>query len=371
MIAQICLFLSLLAAPETFLKPAHKPANARPKNIILLIGDGMGLTQLTAGLYSNQNHLEIERFPVSGLVKTHAHNRLITDSGAAATALACGCKTYNSAIGVYKNKKPCRTILEQARAQGLATGLIASCSITHATPAAFIAHVPDRADMEAIAPFFVQTPLDLLIGGGLNYFQQRKSDQRNLYQELNAMGYQLGNYTETSLDQFKPSGNKPFAWFSAAEEPESVQNGRNYLPLAARMAGPFLRQRSEKGFFLMLEGSQIDWACHKNNAPYAIKEMLDFDAAIGEILNFAAADGQTLVLLTADHETGGMAIKQGSELDSLNIAFASDQHTASLVPLFAFGPGADQFSGFFDNTDLFFIMQKLLGFPANPNPSKN
>ena len=375
----ICLFLSITASiigsaaysdktDHTVFIPQNQ--GKQPKNIILLIGDGMGLTQISAGLYSNHNHLNLEQFPITGLIKTNAYKRLITDSGAAATSFACGCKTYNGAIGVNKNKKNCLSILEQASQNGLATGLIASSSITHATPASFIAHVPDRSDMEGIAPFFLQTKLDLLIGGGLNYFRKRRSDTKNLYQEMLDAGYEMGNYTENKLSNYKPAGDRPFAWFSADEEPESVENGRDYLPLAAELAGPFLKKRSTKGFFLMLEGSQIDWACHKNNGPYAIKEMLDFDAAIGAILKFAEADGETLVIVTADHETGGMAIKQGSEMDSLIIGFSTDQHTATMVPVFAYGPGAEQFSGIYENTEIFFKMQALFGFPATATDPK-
>ena len=333
-----------------------------PKNIILLIGDGMGLTQVTAGLYSNHNHLNLERFPVTGLIKTHSARHLITDSAAGATAFSCGCKTYNGAIGVMKDKKPCLTILEQAKQNGLAVGLVASCSITHATPASFIAHVPGRADMEQIATFFVKTPLDLFIGGGMKYFNERKADQRNLYLELATKGYALSNFSEKKLSDLTPDPAHPFAWFSAREEPESVAKGRDYLPLAAHLAPDFLKKRSDKGFFMMLEGSQIDWACHANNADDAIKEMLDFDAAIGEILKFAEADGETLIIVTADHETGGMAIKEGSEMDSLKIGFTTNYHTATMVPVFAYGPGSEQFNGVFDNTDIYMKMKELFGF---------
>ncbi|MBP6827958.1 MAG: alkaline phosphatase, partial [Saprospiraceae bacterium] len=112
-----------------------------------MIGDGMGMSQVSAGFYSNGQRLNLEKFPVTGLIKTHSAKNVVTDSGAGATAFACGCKTYNGAIGVCRDKKPRPTILEQAEQQGLATGLVVTSSITHATPASFIAHVPDRADM--------------------------------------------------------------------------------------------------------------------------------------------------------------------------------------------------------------------------------
>ena len=329
-----------------------------------MIGDGMGLTQITAGLYSNGNSLHLEKFPITGLITTHASNKLVTDSGAGATAFSCGCKTFNGAIGVCKDKTPCLTILEQAEQQGLATGLVATSSITHATPASFIAHVPDRSESEAIAAFFLQTDIDLFIGGGLKYFNQRSADQRNLVQELSAKGYDVSSFSEKKLSELSPAPERPFAWFSALDEPESASKGRDYLPLAARLSASFLAKRSEKGFFLMIEGSQIDWACHAKNAPAAVREMLDFDEAIGEALKFAEADGHTLVIVTADHETGGMALEQGRGRDSLDMEFNSAQHTASLVPVFAYGPGAERFGGVYDNTDIFKKMRELFAVPV-------
>jgi alkaline phosphatase len=334
----------------------------RPKNIILMVGDGMGLTQITAGLYSNNNTLFLEQFPVTGLIKTHSSRHIVTDSGAGATAFSCGCKTYNGAIGVCKDKKPCPTILEQAEEQGFATGLVSTSSITHATPASFIAHVPDRADMETIATYFLKTDIDLFIGGGMKYFNRRTADQRNLVGELQEKGYVVNDYSEQKLSNLKPSPDKPFAWFSAAEEPEGVNKGRDYLPVAARMAPEFLKKRSEKGFFLMIEGSQIDWASHANNAPNTVREMLDFNAAIGAALQFAEADGETLIVITADHETGGMALEQSRSPDTLDMTFTTKVHTASMVPVFAYGPGAEQFNGVYDNTAIYDKMIALWEF---------
>jgi alkaline phosphatase len=338
-------------------------AGKQPKNIILMIGDGMGLSQITAGLYANGVYLNLGKLPVTGLIKTHSAKNIVTDSGAGATALSCGCKTYNGAIGVCKDKTPCRTVLEQAEQQGRATGLVSSSSITHATPASFIAHVPHRSDMEAIAAYFLQTDLDLLIGGGLKYFTQRNTDQRDLRAELVAKGVAVSDFSEKKLCDVPLSPDRPVAWFSAMEEPAAAAKGRDYLPLAARIAPAFLKQRSEKGFFLMIEGAQIDWACHANNAPDAVREMLDFDEAIGEALKFAEADGETLVIVTADHETGCLALEQGRAKDSLDLEFVTDHHTAVMVPVFAYGPGAERFGGIYDNTEIYVRMKDLFGFP--------
>jgi alkaline phosphatase len=249
----------------------------------------------------------------------------------------------------------------------MAIGLIASSSLTHATPASFIAHVPQRSNMEAIAQWFTINTPDLAIGGGMKYFNHRTTDTLNLCEKLQQKGCRVTQLNEGSLSQLNPKPHSPFFWFAAEEEPESAEKGRDYLPIAAELAGPFLKKRSDKGFFLMLEGSQIDWACHKNDAKNAINEMLDFDACIGAILEFAHADGETLVIVTADHETGGMAIAQGSVMDSLTIHYTSDKHTASMVPVFAYGPGASQFSGIYDNTDIFHKVQRLMQLKVPKN----
>jgi alkaline phosphatase len=338
------------------------PFARKPKNIILLIGDGMGLTQVTAGMYANGNRTPLERMPVTGLIKTHSSDKLITDSAAGATAFSCGCKTYNGAIGVSNDKRPCNTILEQAKVRGLACGLVATSSVTHATPASFIAHVAQRAEMEEIATWFVQNPIDLFLGGGQKYFTQRTEDKRNLRDELTQKGVKVFDFSEKKIEEIPFDPKYPLAWFSALEEPESVLKGRDYLRLATQKSTEFLSKRSEKGFFLMVEGSQIDWACHANDAERAVAETLDFNAAVAEALDFAQRDGQTLVLVTADHETGGMAIQNGSTQDSLDIHFNSGGHTAVMVPVFAYGPGSSLFNGIYDNTQIYWKMAKLWEF---------
>ncbi|HNE27836.1 MAG TPA: alkaline phosphatase, partial [Saprospiraceae bacterium] len=323
---------------------------------------GMGLTQVSAGLYANHNRLQIEQCTATGLIKTYSASHLVTDSGAGATAFACGCKTYNTAIGVDKNKKPCLTLLEQAEARDMATGLVVSSSLTHATPASFYAHVGARKETEAIAADFLQHHIDFAVGGGLYDFAQRSTDSRDLRSELQARGYVVTDSAQSPLAALQPDPAHPFVWFSATREPKFAKEGRDYLPVAARMAPVFLQKRSDKGFFLMIEGSQIDWACHQNSADNAIGEMLDFDAAIGAVLDFAKADGHTLVVITADHETGGMSIVQGSQMDNLELKFNTAQHTGALVPVFAYGPGARLFNGVYENTDIYVKIAALLGF---------
>ncbi len=336
----------------------------KPKNIILMIGDGMGLTQITAGMYRHQNKLNLEHFKVIGLHKSYASNSLITDSAAGATAFACGVKTYNGAIGVDADTIPQKTLLEEAEEKGLATGLVSTSTIVHATPASFISHVPSRKMYEAIAADFLKTEIDLFIGGGKKYFDRRESDDRNLYQELEQKGYAVSDYFKEDFFKLSVSAKQNFVYFTADGDPLPVANGRNYLPGASKLAVEFLKEKSasENGFFLMIEGSQIDWGGHANNSNYIITEMHDFDRSIGEVLKFAQRDKETLVVVTADHETGGYSINSGSTMDSLVTAFTTDYHTGTMIPVFAYGPGAELFGGIYENTSIYHKIKRAAGF---------
>jgi len=347
--------------PESYGNTTERPIKKnKPKNIILMIGDGMGLGQITAGMYSNGNRLELERFPVIGLHKSHASNSLVTDSAAGATAFASGVKTYNGAIGVTPDTLPCVTILEMAEDKGLATGLVASSSIVHATPASFIAHQKQRKMYEEIAADFVKTDVDFFIGGGKKHFDRRSIDERNIYKELQEKGYLVSDYFQQELHTAIPNPSMNYAYFTADLEPLPKSQGRDYLPLATRMAIKFLDEQKEDGFFLMVESSQIDWGGHANDANYIISEMKEFDGILGEVLDFAEQDGETLVITTADHETGGFSIIKPSRMDSLATKFTTDYHTASMIPVFAYGPGSEAFAGIYENTAIFEKMKKAL-----------
>ena len=334
----------------------------KPKNIILLIGDGMGVTQITAGLYSNGNKLNLEKFPIVGLHKSYASNDLVTDSAAGATAFACGVKTYNGAIGVDPDTMAVKTILEEAEEKGYATGMVATSTIVHATPASFIAHQKQRKMYEAIAADFMKTDIDYFVGGGKKYFDRREKDTRNLVDELTAKGYHVSDYFKENLDDIPLSYDKNFAYFTADNDPLPVLQGRDYLKSASTRAIKFLDKQKEGKFFLMIEGSQIDWGGHANNSDYIVSEMIEFDNVIGEVLKFAEKDGETLVIVTADHETGGYAINKGSTFDTLVTAFTTDYHTADLIPVFAYGPGSELFSGIYENTAIYHKMRKAWGF---------
>ena len=238
-----------------------------------------------------------------------------------------------------------------------------TCSVVHATPAAFVAHVEKRDYKEDIALSYLSSDIDLLIGGGRRFFNKRTNDRRDLLAELQEKGYRVENIAETPFEKLSFVPDHPLVWFTDDDEPASVTEGRSYLVQASTEATSFLQKRNKTGFFLMVEGSQIDWAGHKNNAEWMIAETLEFDRAVGEILRFAQSDGHTLVIVTADHETGGAAITQGSTRDSLRIEFINGEHTATMVPVFAYGPGAELFNGVYDNTDIYFKIRKALGWP--------
>lgn len=334
----------------------------KPKNIILMIGDGMGVSQISAGLYSNNNRLALESFPVVGFHKSYSFNDLITDSAAGATAFACGVKTYNGAIGLNADTIPCTTILEEAEQNGMATGMVVTSTIVHATPAAFIAHQTIRVLNEEIAADFLKTEIDLIIGGGKRYFDRREIDERNLYEELQRNGYFVSDYMKAELSQLGLSPKQNFAYFTADGDPLPAPAGRDYLPYAVKQTLPFLEQRSDKGFFLMVEGSQIDWAGHARKGDILIEEMLDFNKAIEVVLEFARKRGNTLVIVTGDHETGGLSINEGSKMNRLKTAFTTNGHTATLIPVFAYGPAAHLFSGIYENTEIYKKMRYALGF---------
>lgn len=352
----------LTAVATTATAPAGPVLEKHPKNIILLIGDGMGITQISAGMYSNGNHLNLEEFPVVGLHKPYSSNSLITDSAAGATAFASGVKTYNGAIGVAQDSSVVKTILEEAEEHGLATGLITTSTIVHATPAAFIAHVSSRNKMEEIAASFLDTEVDLFIGGGKKFFTER-SDNRNLYQELENKGYTVSDYQKEPLTDMVVDYGKNFAYLTDRADPKQQRHGRDFLKPAAMLGTVMLSKRGQdKGFFLMIEGAQIDWGGHANDSDYIISEMIDFDETIGAILKFAEEDGETLVVVTADHETGGFAINPGSKMNAIKAAFTTDYHTATLIPVFAYGPGSSLFGGIYENSDIYHKMKTAFGF---------
>lgn len=327
----------------------------QPKNIILLIGDGMGMAQLHAGLTANKGRLFIENCKYIGFSKTASSDNYITDSAAGGTAISAGVKTYNGAIGVDPDKNPVKTILEEAEEKGLATGLVSTSSITHATPASFIAHQPSRNMYEDIAADFLKTDIDVFIGGGYDHFTERE-DGRNLVRELQNKGY----IVEQELPEIAKIKKGKLAGLTAATHNGRVGERGEMLQVATSTAINIL-SNNKKGFFLMVEGSQIDWGGHAASTVYVVEDMLDFDQTVGRALEFAANDGETLVIVTSDHETGGMAILNGDyKTGMVQGEFTTGGHTGIMVPVLSYGPGAEKFIGIMENTDIHKNMHELL-----------
>lgn len=333
------------------------------QNIILLIGDGMGISQITAGMYANGNKLALEQFNKIGFHKNYAYDALITDSAAGATAFSCGVKTFNGAIGVGPDTLARYTILEEAEDRGFMTGMVTSSTIVHATPASFIAHNESRRNYEEIALDFLETDIDLFIGGGNSFFS-RRVDERDLTGELKKKGYYMSNYFDEELDDIDFRKYKKVGYLTADKDPLSVEQGRDYLPGATKKALDFMEHHcsEDQGFFLMIEGAQIDWGGHANKGNYIVSEMIDFDQVINTVLNYTKDHPETLVIVTADHETGGLAINNGSTMNKLDLQFTSDYHTAQLIPVFASGPQSDLFTGFYENSDIYQLMRTAYGW---------
>ncbi len=318
----------------------------KPPNIILMIGDGMGLSHISAGMYANGNRTVLEEFEYVGLSKTHSLNYLITDSAASATAMASGVKTLNKVVGMDGDNNKQKTILEICKEKDYNVGLVVTSEIVHATPACFYANNQSRYDYEDIALQLSKHSVDLFVGGGEDFFNKRK-DKRNLLEEMST-------YTFVSdLAEFNNSSSKKIGFFTYPGEPPSKNQGRE--PSLDSLTEISLKKISkDKSFFIMIEGSQIDWGAHDNSLNYILSEYKEFDLAISKALDFAKADGNTLVIVTADHETGGLSLSGGNVNRSrVRADFTSGGHTGSMVPVFSFGPYSELFRGIYENTAIF------------------
>lgn len=335
-----------------------------PRNIILMIGDGMGVVQVTAGR-TVKGGLALEKFSHLGLLLTHASgDDYVTDSAAGATALSTGVTTRNGMIAMAPDSTAVETVLEKARKRGKQTGLVVACSITHATPASFAAHVPSRSMQLEIAGQMAVSGADLLLGGGWGWFLPaseggRRKDGRNLLADMKKDGYTV----VLSDSAWNALGDRPVRRLVGLFAENHVGKAGERSPSLADMTRSALARLSAgpDGLFLMVEGSQIDWGSHDNQSDYAATEMADFDDAVEVALQFAEGHPGTLIVVTADHETGGFALVGGSQGGKSVVGkFVTGHHTAAMVPLFAHGPGAERFTGIRPNRDVGAILKQML-----------
>lgn len=290
-------------------------AQTAPKNVIYMIGDGMGPAFTTAYRYYKDDPTtkEIETTVFDTMLKGMAHtypddHTYVTDSAAGATALSSGHKSYNGAIAVDTAKKPVKTMLEIAKEQGMTTALVATSQINHATPASFAAHNESRRNYDDIANDYIDNkiagklPVDLMLGGGTQYFIR---DDRNLVDEFKKAGYQygddiknLGQITQIpAIGLYAPKG-LPFA----------LDENPTRLKQLTSKAFDLLDGQNDKGFFVMIEGSQIDWCGHANDIACAMAEMDDFAKSIETAKAYVDKNPDTILVITADHSTGGLTI---------------------------------------------------------------
>ena len=354
--------------PHLVYQPEQKTAiGQHPKNIILLISDGAGISQLWAAAVANRGQLNVLNMPYTGYLYTGSTDNYHTDSAAGGSALATGVKTKNRFIGVDSLGNPVTNIPDSLYDSGIRSGVITNDRVTGATPSAFYTHVNERNMSDSIANSLLYSKLSLLIGGDGPAFE-REGDN-SLVERLEKKGFEVrkglvgmgASRSERLLVFASDSSNR--IWNKLDTDQGSIKTAYRVIEEAFLPGVNFLKsQNAEKGFFLMVEGAKIDGGGHSNSMPFTVSEYLSFDRVVGQALRLADEDGETLVIVTSDHETGGLVIldgdaKKGHVLGS----FATTDHTGIPVPLAAYGPGAEHFQGFMDNSDIAKKIYDLLG----------
>jgi alkaline phosphatase len=324
------------------------PVDNEVRNVIIMIGDGMGLEQVSCAWVLNHGKLNLDRFPTVGLSRTYCTNELITDSGAGGTALAIGQKTGYSHVGTAADSTDVPSVLVKAQELGKKTGVVVTCHFADATPCDFCCHNEYRYNQDDLIADYVTCGVDYLAGGGLDWFTVNRKDGRDITKEMAAAGYTVA-LTEDALMK----AELPVIGILAPDNlPIAMERGDLYRHSVARGLDILSRESGDKGFVMMLEGSCIDDWLHGNDIGKAMEELLDFDRTIGDVLEWAAADGHTLVVVTADHATGCLTLQDGNlEKGEIGVHFASESHNGIAVPFYAWGPGSDAFTGIRENDE--------------------
>jgi alkaline phosphatase len=341
------------------------PLPDRPvENVVLLVGDGLGLAQTEAArwaAFGTRGRFVFERFPVVGLTATGAIDSPVTDSAAAATALATGVATRKDAVGVSAEGRRLRTILEAARDAGRPVGLVTTAEIFDATPAAFAAHVESRSREEEITDQLAVSGVDLLIGGGRERFERRARLAR---------ARERGVALPGSFHELEATRELPL-WFLLEGRLEPWRGAPPLAALAAKALELLASEANRRaaGFFLLVEEEWIDSASHGKRSESLAYAVVGFDAAVAAAARFAANDGRTLVLVVGDHATGGLSIDATTTAERLRIAWASSRHTGEPVPLYAYGPAgaAERFGGSYFQGEVARRLAALLGLDLSSN----
>lgn len=318
------------------------------KNIIYLIGDGMGITSVSMMQIENYYKPTIfDKADNIALQKSYSLDNRVTDSAASGTALATGHKTNNTMLGQLPDGTAVESLMDIASAKGKATGIVVTTYLQHATPGAFYAHVPSRNEYTTISEQLLASDIDIAIGGGMAFFEERYGDRDNALEAIAASGFAL----KESLDA-EAKGERILALLA----PKEIENRAGYLAKATAEAIDYL-DNCENGFVLMVEGSIIDGMGHGNNAKGQQEEMRDFMGAIEVAVEYAKAHPDTLVVVTADHGTGGLTIISGNADFTLSeqgveYNWATHGHSGEMVPIYLYGAGAELINGIMENADL-------------------
>jgi alkaline phosphatase len=375
-------FLETLPAGKPLAQKELLPVNEKAKNIILLIGDGMSLSQVSSYrlLKGGPNErIAVDTFPISGIVLTHSQDAIVTDSASSATAFSTGKKTNNGALGLDPDNQVLENFTETIDKHGYVSSLISTSEITHATPAAYASHVDLRWKTDEISLQMMDSDVMTILGGGRHFFMTeemggKRSDEVNLLEEINSTHTILTK--KTDMDSFDHNNQGKVVGLFADEALRDIETPENHSlePTTSEMLNFALKRSDQfnqngcKGFFVMVEGSQVDWAGHANNLDYLKREMEDFDDVVKTALDFAKNNQDTLVIVTADHETGGLLIEPATPTNytspevkfSFNTGIGYGSHTGVPVPVYAYGPGSENFTGTLDNTDVYYAMVEAL-----------
>ena len=371
-------FIESVPAGSVLIPKSLAAVERKAKNIILLIGDGMSASQVSSYrlLKGGPNaRLAVDKFPISGIVLTHSEDAIVTDSASSATAYSTGIKTNNTFLGLDKDKNVLENLTEKIHGYGFVSSLIATSEVTHATPAAFAAHIDLRWKTDEISAQMMDSNVVTILGGGRHFFLPeemggKREDGRDLLQEVENSHVLLTH--KDQLNDFDQTTSGKVVGLFADEHLRDLEKPENHStePSLSEMLN-FAIKRSEtfmdngcKGSFIMVEGSQVDWAGHSNDINYLKREMQDLEEAVELAVDYANKNQDTLVIVTADHETGGLLIEPASAADytgnevkfSFNTAIGRGSHTGVPVPVYAYGPGSENFTGTLDNTDVYRAM---------------
>ena len=327
------------------------------RNVIFLIGDGMGLGQILSGSYANGRKLSMLNIKNIGLQYYNPHDDFIGDSASGGSALATGEISWTRHIATNEDGSVAYpNLCDYFHGQGKATGVVTLGDLADATPSVFYSHTAERDSIEKVTRYLATTKtLDLLAGSGTDYFEEPREDGYDLLTGIKANGF---NYTHDALGINSIPGKIICADDRMGDY--AREETLSFLADITRESIKKLQSVSKKGFFLMVEGAKIDYAGHSDCLPASIIETLSFDLAVAEALKFADSNGETLVVVTADHETGGLTILDG-ELETGHVlaVYNSDDHTPSILPVFAYGPGSHEFTGTYMNSEIARTIKKL------------